>query len=103
MTEAIFETYATFAATVAAILVATEFLKNLLKTSGFQSQLLSWAVGIVTVMFGWWASFGWLADVELWWHAAIWAVGAALAANGAFDVPVIKVIIQSIFGFMTKK
>ena len=97
------EVYLTFATTVAAILVATEFLKGLINTSGFATQLVSWGTGVVIVMFGFFAQLGWLAEVELWWHAAIWALGAALAANGVFEVPIIKTILSTIFSFLGKK
>ncbi len=97
------EVYLTFATTVVAILTATQFLKSIINTSGFASQLLSWGTGIAVVMFGFFASLGWLSEVELWWHAAIWGFGASLAANGVFEVPIIKTILKAIFGFLNKK
>ena len=97
------EVYLTFASTVAAILVVTEFLKNLINTSGFTTQLVSWGTGVVIVMFGFFAQLGWLAEVELWWHAAIWALGAALASNGLFEVPIVKAFLSSLFAFIGKK
>ena len=97
------EVYLTFGSTVAAILVVTEFLKNLINTSGFTTQLVSWGTGIAIVMFGFYIELGWLAEVELWWHAAIWALGAALASNGLFEVPIVKAFLSSLFAFIGKK
>ena len=96
------EIYVTFAATVVAIVTVTQFLKGIFNTSGFASQLLSWGTGLVIVMFGFYSGLGWLAEVELWWHAAIWGFGASLAANGIFEVPIIKTIITTIFAFLKK-
>ncbi len=96
------EVYLTFATTVVAILTVTQFLKVTFSTSGFASQLLSWGTGFVIVMFGYFAGLGWLEAVELWWHAAIWGFGASLAANGVFEVPIIKTILITIFSFLKK-
>lgn len=94
--------FATFAALVAAIPVVTEFLKNILgKTSETPNaivQVLSWVVGILLAMFGWWFKLGFLQGIE-WYYALLYGFGASLAANGVADTK----IIQWIFSLFVKK
>lgn len=85
-------------AIVAATVAVTEAIKNILKLDGFASQAVSWLTGIVLVLIGWAAGFGFLAEVEAWYIAFLWGAGASLAANGVFDVPVIKKIVKAIVG-----
>ncbi len=90
------EYFLNLAAIVAATVTVTEFIKNLIGTDNFASQAVSWLTGIVITMIGWWAGFGFLAEVEVWYSALLWGIGASLAANGVFDVPIIKEVIKAI-------
>lgn len=96
------EFFTTFGALVAAIPVVTEFLKHLFKvndnTPKFAIQLLSWGVGIILTMFGWWFQLGFLIGME-WYFALLYGFGASLAANGVADTK----IIQWIFSLFVKK
>jgi len=96
------EAFATFAALVGVIPIVTEFLKRILgansTTPNALIQTLSWVVGIVLTMFGWWFQLGFLQGIE-WYSALLWGFGASLAANGVADTK----IIQWIFSLFVKK
>ncbi len=85
-----------FSTTVVTVIVVTEFLKNLIGTTNFRSQLLSWGTGIVLCIAVWLLGIGYLADVAHWYVAALWGLGASLAANGVFDVPIVRSLIKVI-------
>jgi len=94
--------FTTFAALVAAIPVVVEFIKKLFKfnesTPKFLVQFVSWVIGILLTMFGWWFKLGFLIDIE-WYYALMYGFGASLAANGIADTK----IIQWIFTLFIKK
>lgn len=94
--------FATFVGLVAAIPVVVEFFKNLFgKTKATPNGvvlLLSWSVGIIMTMVGWYFDLGFLAGIT-WYWALAYGFGASLAANGVADTQ----IIQWIFSLSRKK
>lgn len=94
--------FATFVALVASIPVVVEFLKKLFRvtseTPNWIVQLLSWGVGIVMTLFGWYFNLGFLESLT-WYWAIIYGFGASLAANGVADTK----IIEWIFSLFIKK
>ncbi len=92
--------FATFGSLVVVIPVITEFVKRGLRldssTPDWIKQLLSWLVGIVVTLFGWYFSLGFLAGIPFL-HALIWGFGVSLASNGVADIK----IIQWIFNLFT--
>lgn len=94
--------FATFTALVAVIPIVTEFLKKLLgKTSvtpDWAVQALSWIVGLVISLFGYFFNLGFLAEAT-WYMALLYGFGASLAANGIADTK----IIEWIFSLFKKK
>lgn len=94
--------FTTFVALVAAIPVVVEFLKKLFRvtseTPNWIVQLLSWGVGIVMTLFGWYFNLGFLESLT-WYWAIIYGFGASLAANGVADTK----IIEWIFSLFIKK
>ena len=75
------------------------FLNGLLKiTKGFVKQLIAWAVGIILIIGSKLIGFGYA--VELTFLAALMhGIGIGLAANGVFDVPIIKTLMSVIEGW----
>jgi len=96
------EYFLNLAAIVAITILVTETLENMFDTDGFATQALSWGTGVVITLFGWWMGYGFLADVEVWYSALLWGIGASLAANGVFDIPVAKKIVKAVIGFLAK-
>jgi hypothetical protein len=94
--------FATFVGLVAAIPVVVEFFKNLFgktkATPDWVVLTLSWVVGIIMTMVGWYFNLGFLSGLT-WYWALIYGFGASLAANGVADTK----IIQWIFTLFQKK
>lgn len=93
------EIFATMTALVAAIPVVTQAIKKIINKDlpSWVNQVLSWGVGIVLCMFGWFFDLGCL-DALNWWQALLVGFGTSLAANGVFDISLIKWILNLIFG-----
>lgn len=88
--------FGNFVALVAAIPLAVEALKSILKpTQRLWVQALSWGTGIAMTMLGWWLGFGFLAGM-LWWHALIVGLFASLSANGVWDTGLYEAILKAI-------
>ena len=66
--------------------------KNILK------QLVAWAVAIVLMVVTDLANFGFAADFSIL-KAVIYGIGAGLVANGVFDIPIIKSILDKVEGW----
>lgn len=72
------------------------FFNGLLKvTNGFVRQLIAWAVCILLALLGNLVNLGFLAESG-WLITVIYGLGAGLAANGIFDVPVIHAFILAL-------
>jgi hypothetical protein len=98
--------FSTFILLVAIVPIVTEALKKMLGvykyTPDLLIQILSWSVGILLALFGWWVKLGFLADL-LWYQALLYGFGASLAANGVADTKLIQKIIELIISFLNKK
>ncbi len=94
--------FATFGTLVAAVPIVMEFLNKLFgktsETPNVLVQVLSWIVGLIMTMFGWFFNLGFLADIT-WQYALLYGFGVSLAANGVADTK----IIQWIFSLFIKK
>lgn len=99
----IYSCFETFAAIVALIPVITEGIKSLIKKElpSWINQLLSWIVGLTISFFGWFFNLGILSDLT-WWQSLVIGIGASLAANGVFDINLVKQLLQLIFGKFKK-
>jgi hypothetical protein len=97
--------FGTFAALVAAIPVIVQILRNVIfKTaSGLVMQVISWIIGLLVALAGWYFKLGFLDGISVW-MALAYGAGACLAANGIFDTGIVSLIIDSLFKlFKTKK
>lgn len=66
-------------------------------------SIMSWVVIIIIIFPIWqlqvWLSVGWLAELTIWWHVAIWGAGSAIVANVSWvNIEWIKIIIKKIVG-----
>lgn len=96
--------FTTLASLVAGVPVVTQAIKRIINKDlpGWANQLISWIIGIAITMFGWFFDLGCLADAN-WWQALIVGFGVSLAANGVFDINLIKWLLELIFGKINKK
>ena len=80
--------YLTFATTLAAIPGIVELIKRIVgrfvQMSNLANQIVSWGVGLVVVLIGWFFGWGWLAGL-LWYEMLMYAIVVSLASNGVFD------------------
>ncbi len=91
--------FASLAAIVAVIPVVVEGIKALFpKMPSWVSLALSWVIGIVVCMFGWWQDLGFLSGLD-WYIALLYGLGSGLAANGIADTG----FVQWLIGLFTKK
>lgn len=93
------EAFATLAALVAATPIVTQAIKKLINKDlpGWANQLISWGIGILLCMFGWFFNLGCL-DILEWWQALLVGLGTGLAANGIFDLSFVQWILNLVFG-----
>jgi hypothetical protein len=79
------------------------FFNGLLKvTKSFVRQLVAWAVAIILLVGSDLINFGYAADFPIL-LAVIHGLGAGLAANGVFNIPVVKAILVTIESWFPKK
>jgi len=77
----------------AIVIVAAELLTKLTKVGGFWAQFQSWAVSVVVALLasylglGIFPTFSFLAVV-------LYGFGIGLVANGVFDIPLTKTILE---------
>jgi hypothetical protein len=92
--------FGTFAALVAVIPLAVEFIKRkfLYGASSLIKQIVSWVTGILITLLAWKLNLGFLAGLE-WYVVLLYGLGASLAANGVFDTG----LITGIIGLFIKK
>lgn len=96
--------FGTLAAIVAVVPIITQFIKKLINKdlANWANQLISWAVSIIICYVGWFFDLGILADVN-WWQTLIIGIGTGLAANGVFDIELVKQLLALIFGKIKDK
>ncbi len=97
--------YSSYFVSLSALVVAVPFVVEAIKklipplgAGGLVSQITSWVVGILIVMFGWWMELGFLAGID-WYIALAYGIGVSLASNGIFDT----CFIEWIVGLFKKK
>jgi hypothetical protein len=91
--------FSSFAAVAALTAFLAAFLNGLLKvTKKFVKQLVAWGVAIILLIASTLINFGYAAEFPIL-LAALHGLGAGLVANGVFDVPVIKSILETVEGW----
>lgn len=71
-------------------------LNGLLKvTKTFVKQLVVWLVAIATLVIANLVNMGYAAEFTIW-QSLLHGLGAGLVANGIFDIPVVKAIMEFI-------
>ncbi len=79
------EMFTSLTALAAGIIAITAFVKNLFNTSGLITDIISWAIGPVLALIGWYFKLG-LFDGLLWYMAILYGVLAAFYANKGWDL-----------------
>ncbi len=88
-------------AAITTFLAAT--LNGLLKvTSKFIRQLVAWVVAILLLIASSVFNFGFAAEFPVL-KAVVYGVGAGLVANGMFDIPWVKAILDKVDAFFVPK
>ena len=77
--------FTSLTALAAGIIAITAFVKNLFNTSGLITDIISWAIGPVLALIGWYFKLG-LFDGLLWYMAILYGVLAAFYANKGWDL-----------------
>lgn len=72
-------------ALAAGIVALTAFLKDLFNTTGVITDIISWALGPVLGLIGWYFKLGMFADI-LWYIALLYGLLAAFYANKGYDL-----------------
>lgn len=90
------ELFATFGALLPAVVAVTAWLVSRFKMTATGKQVTAWAVSLALTLIGWWLQIGYLTELT-WWLAAIHGLALGLAANGFFDISIIKLILSSLF------
>nr|WP_321409355.1 hypothetical protein [uncultured Carboxylicivirga sp.] len=85
--------FVSIAAMAGVILPVTSFVNKLFKLTGAWKQVLSWAVAVGLGVLAWLLKWGIMADVD-WYWMLLYSALAGLVANGLFDIPAIKIILQ---------
>lgn len=80
-----------------AVLFITEFIKKHVKVEGGIYQLFSWLISITLCFIGWLLNIGIFIGIEEWYSVLACGIGIGLAANGIFDIKIVKAILQAIF------
>lgn len=94
--------FGTIAQVVVLTLFITQFLKELFKTKGFATQLVSWLTGALVSGVGWYFQIGIFIEAT-WQTFTIYVVEISLIANGVQNVPWIKSVLVFLFEFFKKK
>jgi hypothetical protein len=77
--------FVSITALAAGIVALTALIKNLLNTSGLITDIISWVLGPVLGIIGWYFKLGMFADM-LWYMALLYGVLAAFYANKGWDI-----------------
>jgi hypothetical protein len=72
-------------ALAAGIVALTALIKNLLNTSGLVTDIVSWALGPILGIIGWYFKLGMFVDL-LWYMALLYGLLAAFYANKGWDL-----------------
>lgn len=94
-------------ASLAGIALLTAFLTALFNgwlkiTKPFVKQLIAWAVAIILTVLSDLFNFGYAKDFTIVF-AIVNGFAAGLAANGVFDIPILKAILDKIEGWFPPK
>jgi uncharacterized YccA/Bax inhibitor family protein len=101
MNPAVWFSSLAYIAALTAFLAA--FLNGLLKvTKRFVKQLVAWGVGIILLIASNLLNFGYAAEQPIL-LSAIHGFAVGLVANGIFDIPVIKSILETVEGWFKKE
>lgn len=79
------EMFASLTALAAAIVAITAFVKNTFNTSGIITDIVSWVIGPLLAIAGWYFKLGMFEGI-LWYMAIIYGVLAAFYANKGWDL-----------------
>lgn len=81
--------FATFASFVVLVNLSVQFLKNLFKAEKLVAQIISWLMGLILALIGWYFNLGFLSGLEIW-LALLYGFGASLVSNGVFDTGLVS-------------
>lgn len=90
------------AVTVLTAFLATFFIGLLKVVKKFPRQLIAWGVAIILLVATDLLNFGYAKDFP-WWLAVLHGLGAGLAANGVFDIPFVKGILDALEKLLNPK
>ncbi|MFP4025758.1 MAG: hypothetical protein ACLFVR_14640 [Thiohalospira sp.] len=78
--------YLNFPALVTATIGLTQFINGKFELKHFAAQVVSWGMGVLLTVIGYYADdgLGFLAGLELW-QMILTAIGVSLASNGFYD------------------
>ena len=76
--------FADWYALVGGTVVLTTFLKTLPQVKDFLAVVVSWGVGVILTVLGYFGELGFLVGVEVW-QLILYAVSVSLAANGLYS------------------
>ena len=79
------EMFASLTALAAGIVALTAFFKKLFNTSGLITDIISWLLGPVLGLVGWYFKLG-LFEGLIWYTAILYGLVAALYANKGWDL-----------------
>lgn len=77
--------FADIAALAAGIAAITLFVKTTFSTSGLVTDIISWALGPILGLIGWYFNLGMFAEM-LWYIAILYGLLAAFSANKGYDL-----------------
>lgn len=93
--------WATVAVIVAMTTTLTEAINNILNPNRIWKQVIAWIVSVVLTVIGYF--LGYVTVVEpTWLTLTITGVIVGLAANGFYDIPAIRSLMEKLFGFLKK-
>jgi hypothetical protein len=88
----IFTDIGTMAAAVVAI---AAIVNNAINLKGFAKQLSSWAISLALAFIGWGLGAK-IFNGLVWYQVLVTGFGVGLLANGVFDMPAVKFILQKL-------
>jgi len=88
--------FAVFGALLPLVVSITAFLVYRFTMNKTSKQITAWLIAIALTFLGWWMQIGYLTEIT-WWMALIHGFALGLAANGFFDIAMIKAILTFLF------
>ncbi|MGD2113403.1 MAG: hypothetical protein PVG07_00010 [Acidobacteriota bacterium] len=85
--------FVSIAALAAIVLPVTNFIKNLIGSSGGWTVVLSWIVSIGLSFIGWWLKLGMFEGITIVW-VLIYGVAVGMVANSLFDIGIVNAILS---------